>query len=341
MQFAALRERPLRARWVTAIALFAVAGARGPAALASESSDWQHFASKMAATRAQLVDHFREIDARSGMAAILQVRLDAESGEFGAAARPQWLSAALYLEYAQAVADLDGRLIAQLAGGRTQPLHAIRGMDDIAFRSVADGKLQPAGVFVPPSYDPRTPAPLVIFLHGYTQTEADEIASPWIRQAAASTGSIVIAPYARGDSHYAQPAPREIYQLVELAQRELNIDKKRVYLAGHSMGGFGVFDVGRVHPEMWSALLCASGALTEANREASLQAFHDKPVYVVQGSDDSTVPAEYARRTVEALRSARIHTAYYEEPGGRHAIGTIRNAFVKAWTDMLKGVMSS
>jgi dipeptidyl aminopeptidase/acylaminoacyl peptidase len=318
-----------------------MATALGPVALASESADWQQFATEMAATRAVLADHFRDVNERSGMAANLQARLDAESGEFSATARPQWLTAALYLEYAKGVADLDARLVAHLASGRPQQLHAIRGMDDIAFRSVADGKLQPAGVFVPPSYDGRTPAPLVIFLHGYTQTEADEIASPWIRQAASATGAVVIAPYARGDTHYADPAPREIYQLVDLAERELNIDKKRVYLAGHSMGGFGVFDVGRVHPEIWAALFCASGALTEANRDASLQAFHDKPVYVVQGSEDSTVPPEYARRTVEALRSGGIRTGYYEEPGGGHTIGTIRKAFVKAWTDMLKGVMPS
>jgi len=306
--------------------------------VATAPQTWQEFRATIEAARDLLKTHFARIEARSKLAASLQERLDTDEGTFVPSSKPAWLSNQVYLAYALSVAQLDRALIEQLAKGSPHILSGQRGADDVTFTSTADGSQQPLGVYVPRTYDPRTPAPLVIFLHGFTQTEADEIASPWIRAAADASGAVIGAPFARGDEHFAAGAPEDdVYQAVEVMRHAFNIDPKRIFLAGHSMGGFGVFTVVVAKPRMWSAVLSASGALTEEDKAVAMSALAGKTVYIVQGSDDTVVPALYARRTARQLTAAGITVRYYEQPNGAHGLGTIHDAFARAWRDMLDG----
>src|SRR5579872_1462742 len=318
---------------VAALVLAATAAGVRAAAL-----DWSDFHARMQSARAVLVAHFAQIDRRSRMAANLEERLDSQLGLLSAGSKPAYLQPSLYLDYALTEADLDASLIGQLASGHPHNLSAVHGADDVPFRAVADGLQQPLGVFVPESYDSHVPAPLVVMLHGFSQTEADEIAAPWIRSIANATGAIVAAPYARGDVHYAGLAPQDIYQTVALMRHAFAIDPKRVYLAGHSMGGLGIFTVGTLHPDTWAAFLCVSGAMTEDDKNTALERLTTKPVYLVEGSDDQVVPALYVRRTARLLDSAGIPVRYYEQAGGQHSLGTIAQSFSHAWRDMLAGV---
>jgi predicted esterase len=323
-------------------ALFASLGCAGALAAPawSASPNWHDFQARVQSARTTLVAHYDQIQQRSRLAATLEERLDTATGQFNPGSKPSWVSDAVFLQYALAVAGLNGALIDQLASGRPHPLGSVRGADDIPIHSIADGTQQPLAVYVPAGYESHTAAPLVVMLHGYTQTEADEIASPWIRSAADSSGAIVAAPYARGDAHYTGLAPQDIYQTVTVMKHAFNIDPQRVYLAGHSMGGFGIFTIAPLHPQVWAAFLCVSGSLTEEDKNTALQSLRasGKPVYMVQGSDDQVVPALYARRTAHWLQSAGIGVRYYEQPGGMHSLGTMAPAFSRAWRDMLAGV---
>ncbi len=307
---------------------------------ASSPQTWDAYHNQMRAALSVLQDHFKAIDERSHLAAALEDRLN-EDAALEPIARPQWSTPDQFLDYAVTIARLDSSLIDQLATGKPHAVDAIHSLDDVPIPSVVDRSMQPWALYIPPSYRSVTPAPLVVFLHGATQSEATVIASPWIRKEADATGAIIIAPYARGDSQYADPAPLEVYQSVGIAEHAFNIDKKRVYLAGHSMGGFGVFVVAPLHPEMWAALLCASGSLTEDNKTLAARHLAGKRVYVVDGALDTTVPPAYPKRTVSWLRAAGAIVGYYEQPDGGHPIGTIYPAFSKAWRDMLNGVMPS
>ncbi len=311
------------------------------AAKSAAELPWPSVHAQIQSARDLLSASFRNIDQRSHLGPALEERLDGELVALTPANKPDWLTDSDYFAYAQYVARLDQALIQQLASGHAHALGSIRGADDVTFVSEADGTQQPLAVFVPPSYDGR-PVPLVIFLHGYTQTEADEVASPWIRQAAIASGAIVAAPFARGDAHYAPGAPqRDVFQTVALMRKAFQIDPHRIYLAGHSMGGFGIFDVGPVQPQLWAGFLCASGAMTESNRSIATRGLAGKPVYVVEGSADDVVPVSFARRTASLLASAGIAVRYYEQKGGRHSLGTIAPSFEQAWSDMLNGVTAT
>ena len=290
---------------------------------------------QMSTARKALVEHFQAVNARSGLAAALEERLDSDAPGQGFSAKPGWMSTADFLDYMTYLTKLDVSLVEQYATGSYHPVASVRGADDTVFKSPADGTMQPLAVYVPASYDPRRAASLVVFLHGRTWSENDLIAQPWVRAAADSTGSIVVAPYARGDSQYVDPAPADVYAALDVARKAFNIDARRIYLAGHSMGGYGVFIVGPQHPQDWAAVLAASGGMTTETMQAALKGLQGVPVYLVVGSDDPIVPQGYMRRNADLLAGSGIETHYYEQPGGKHSIGTISVAFEHAWHDML------
>lgn len=290
---------------------------------------------QMAAARNTLIDHFQAVNARSGLAVDLETRLDSDMAGVGMAQKPSWMSGPDFIDYTTFLVKLDASLIDQYASGAYHPLSGVRGADDMVFKSPADGTMQPLAVYVPLSYDPHKPTSLVVFLHGRTWSENDLIAQPWVRQAADSTGSIVIAPYARGDSQYVDPASTEVYAALDEAKRAFNVDPRRIYLAGHSMGGYGVFIVGPRHPEDWAAVLAASGGMTSETLPTALRGLQNVPVYLVVGSDDPIVPKGYMKQNADLLSRSGIETHYYEEPGGLHSIGTISKSFARAWHDML------
>lgn len=294
----------------------------------------------LAAASAELGQHFIEIQKRNGDVVDLQGRIDADIGSVSKPSTPPAWSDAEYLDAHVQIASLEKSLIDQLATGDYRDIASVRGLDEVLIKSPADGTMQPVALFVPPRYDPQKPTPLVLFLHGRTWTEADMLGVPFIRDLAQETGAIVAAPYARGDVEYADPAPADVYATVDAVERAFNVDRKRVYLAGHSMGGFGVFEVGPVHPEIWSALMCISGSLTNEDRDNVLRRFRDKTIYVVSGVQDDTIPHKYSQMTVQWLRTAGIATRFYAEPTGGHSLATFRPALRAAWQDMLGGIRS-
>jgi len=304
---------------------------------ASSSPTWADYHNRIHSALSVLQENFKAIDQRSHLAATLEDRLNADAA-LEPVARPTWATPDEFLDFADTLARLDSSLIDQLASGTPHAIATIHSLDDVPIHSVVDHSMQPWAAYIPPSYDPHKPAPLVVFLHGASQSEADIIASPWVRKEADATGAIVIAPYARGDSGYADPAPLEVYQSIDIAETAFSIDRKRVYLAGHSMGGFGVFVVGPLHPELWAGFLCASGSLTDDNKQSAARALAGKRVYIVEGALDTAVPPSYPEWTVSWLRAAGVIAGYYEQPDGGHPLGTIYPAFSQAWRDMLKGV---
>ncbi|MDQ6779917.1 MAG: alpha/beta fold hydrolase [Candidatus Eremiobacteraeota bacterium] len=285
--------------------------------------------------RDALMHHFSDIERRSHLAVALEERLDGDASQADVSNRPAWMTLADYEDDSRVLFDLNASLVLQLASGKYHELGAIRGADDTVYRSPADGTLQPLAVYVPAAYDARKPTMLVVFLHGRTWSENDVIATPTVRQIADETGTIVIAPYGRGDSQYMDPASADVYAALEVAEKAFNVDRRRVYLAGHSMGGYGVFIVGPRKPELWAAMLAASGGMTSETVDSALHALRKTPVYLVVGSDDPIVPQGYMAHNAQLLHDSGIEAHLYEQPGGLHSIVTIATAFKRAWRDML------
>lgn len=285
-----------------------------------------------------LLQHFSAIQTRSHLGAALEERLDGDASGIDLSGKPSWMTQADFQDHNTVLFALNASLITQLATGSYHDLGAVRGADDTVYKSPVDGTMQPLAVYVPQNYDEHKPTPLVVFLHGRTWSENDVIATPTIREIAETTGTIVIAPYGQGDNQYADPASTDVYAALDAAEKAFNVDRRRVYLAGHSMGGYGVFIVGPKHPQIWSGIFAASGGMVTETVSATLKALQNKPVYLVVGAKDEIVPQGYMAQNATLLKQSGIETHYYEEPGGMHSIVTISKSFKQAWKDMLAHV---
>jgi predicted esterase len=220
--------------------------------------------------------------------------------------------------------DLKGELINaaslldQLAKGES-PLRSKRGDFRWAYRSMIDNELQPYRVYVPTNYDPAKTYPLVVALHGMGGDENSYFTAydnGIIKRQAEARGYLVVCPKGRAPaSMYLGSAERDVMDVIGEMKRDYKIDPDRIYLTGHSMGGYGTWSVAANHPDIFAALAPIAGG----GQPASLSKIAHIPQIVIHGDKDPTVPVEESRKMVKAAQELGIKVKYIEVPGGNHS----------------------
>lgn len=109
---------------------------------------------------------------------------------------------------------------------------------------------------------------------------------------------------------------RSLVGLLDALGETWPIDPDRRYLAGHSMGGFGVFDLLMRRPRDFAAavVLCGGGDDARAGEIAHI------PLWLFHAADDGEVPVERSRSMCDALCRAGGAPRYSEYPSGGHAV---------------------
>jgi predicted peptidase len=115
---------------------------------------------------------------------------------------------------------------------------------------------------------------------------------------------------------------KDVMNVVEIVRKEFNVDEKRIYLIGHSMGGAGTWHLGSKYADTWAGL--APIAPAAFGQPTGLDKIKHIPVIVVQGDADNLVPVAGTRRWVDKLKELGVTYEYLEIPGGGHGdvIGT-------------------
>ena len=214
--------------------------------------------------------------------------------------------------------DAEAMLVAEKEG--RDPFAARRGDFRKAYRSTVDNSLQPYRIFVPASYDGSKSYPLVVALHGMGGDENSYFDSRAYGGAFAKEaerrGYIAVCPKGRNPaSMYAGPAETDVLDVIAEVRRAYRIDPGRIYLTGHSMGGFGTWSVAMSHPELFAAIAPVSGG----GNPAGMAKIAKIPELVVHGDNDKTVPVEQSRKMVAAAKAQGVEIRYIEIPGGDHS----------------------
>jgi len=238
----------------------------------------------------------------------------------------------------RAAAQLDLSLATQLLAHSYEPMGAIRGLGETFVRASKDGTMQPVAVYVPSSYSPERPAPLVVFLHGRLQAESHLLAPAFIEDIAESTGTIVVAPYGRNAYDF-RGAESDVYDALDAAVKAFAIDPRRRYLAGYSMGGFSVFRLAPIHPNDWSAVMSIAGSLLASRAPDAVSALRHARFYVLTGARDDNVPTLYPTSTAIFLRDVGLPVTFYSQADGTHQLYSLRSILAQAWSDMERGVV--
>jgi predicted esterase len=117
---------------------------------------------------------------------------------------------------------------------------------------------------------------------------------------------------------------KDVLNVLELVRKEFNVDNRRIYLLGHSMGGSGTLYLGARHPTIWAAI--AADAPPGAPNADGIAAAK-MPTLIIQGDADTAVPVAGTRRYVERLKELNADYKYIEIPGLDHSIAGIPDMY--------------
>lgn len=167
-----------------------------------------------------------------------------------------------------------------------------------------DGGRGAVPLTVPERYDPAVPTPLIVTLHGYTGNGPGHDRSWGISALANDYNFLSIAPDGPqepdGDENRywnASDACCDFYGtetddsgylrgLIDAIKAEYNVDPGRVYVIGHSNGGFMSYRMAYEHSDAVAAIVSLAGANHAEQRDPP-----PHPVHVLQihGTDDATI----------------------------------------------------
>ncbi len=209
------------------------------------------------------------------------------------------------------------QMLAALEKGK-DPFHNRYGDLQKSYKSKVDGTYQPYRLYVPTDYNPSSSYPLLVMLHGMggdENTMFDGYGNGAILKAAEHRSYLVAAPKGREPAAmYLGPAEQDVLDVLADVRRAYKINPNRIYLAGHSMGGFGTWSIAANHPDLFAALAPLSGG----GNPAIAPKLKSVPQFVVHGDADPTVPVTQSRLMVEAMKEAGAEVKYTEVPGGNH-----------------------
>lgn len=187
-----------------------------------------------------------------------------------------------------------------------------------AYRSAVDNTLQPYRLYIPKAYDVSKPTPLVVALHGMggdENTLFDSYGEGLLKREAERVGFIVVCPKGRDSaSMYRGTAEQDVLDAMADVRRTYRVNPRKIYLMGHSMGGYGTWSIAMNHPDVFAAL----GPISGGGSSGGMVKIRHIPEYVVHGDNDRTVSVTQSRTMVEAGRKAGTEIVYVEVPGGSH-----------------------
>jgi poly(hydroxyalkanoate) depolymerase family esterase len=202
---------------------------------------------------------------------------------------------------------------------------------------------------------PEGPRPLLVMLHGCTQSADDFAAGTQMNRLADAHGFLVVYPEQTAQANasrcwnWFQPQnqtreagePALLAGLVAHVQREHGVDPRRVFVAGLSAGAAMAVVLGETHPELFagigvhsglpygsahdipSALMAMKGGRGNAARRglkgsapARKKATQAVPVIVFHGDRDTTVQPSNGAQVVQQARDAHGTDAPVREEAG-------------------------
>jgi poly(hydroxyalkanoate) depolymerase family esterase len=189
---------------------------------------------------------------------------------------------------------------------------------------------RPYKLYVPSSYRANASLPLVVMLHGCTQTPDDFAAGTGMNALAEERGFLVLYPeqtqaanrtrcwnwFKRGSQRRDMGEPAIIAGMTHEIIARYGIDQRKVYVAGLSAGGAMAAVMGRAYPDLYAAVGVHSGLAAGIAHDvpSAFAAMRgdagtagrgsaragDQPVIVFHGDRDTTVHPRNGEEVVSA-----------------------------------------
>lgn len=217
-------------------------------------------------------------------------------------------------------------------------------------------------IYLPEKRDSNSMIPVMLYLHGSgsrgddNRSQLNDISSS-INDDPDRFPFIIVIPQCRPDTFWAGEMMEQAMAALDQTVNEFNGDPDRLYLAGFSMGGYGVWQFAVTHPNKFTALVPIAGgivpngpvsekdmamlspqvravAVSDHPYQAFAKAIGNTPVWVLHGSDDDAVPVAGSRKIVEALKAAgnpSVNYTEFENVGHISIVNAFRQSSLFEW----------
>jgi predicted peptidase len=185
-------------------------------------------------------------------------------------------------------------------------LHGSGGLGDDNLKQLAFGNIFGTRVWLLPENQKRFPCYVV----------APQTDRGWIRYDFSQEPAKELLGFGDG--------ARLALEIVDGLCREFSIDDRRIYVAGNSMGGAGVWNALANRPHFFAAAVICCGGVSPDDGTGSVET----PLWDFHGDADAVVPVSSSRDRIAARRKAGGHPLYTEYPGVDHD-GATKLAFTE------------
>jgi predicted peptidase len=204
------------------------------------------------------------------------------------------------------------------------------------------GVEMPYRLYVPENYDPSTPTPLVVALHGYAGDQ--DYFFQFARDVPAKSeehGFIFVAPMGynyggwyglggpatrggdqttadiiRNGHSVTELSEMDVFNVIDIVESEYNIDTDKVFLMGHSMGGAGTWYLGEKYADKWAGLAALSGSGGRFG-SPNYEKLAGIPMHISVGSEETGSLAGHGE-AVASIRNAGGRAEFMVVEKGTH-----------------------
>ena len=192
----------------------------------------------------------------------------------------------------------------------------------------SEGDTLPYRLLLPLDYDLNKQYPMLVCLHGgagygmdnYRQFDgslfARMLSKPENRE---KYPAFVFVPQCPPGSSWGGlpnlPAIDElVFETIGSLADEFAVDENRLFVAGHSLGGYGTWHFIGTRPDKFAAAIPFAG---EGNPDLAPNMLN-VAIWAFHGAKDRNVPVSGSREVIEAIRKAGGNPRYTESPKGGH-----------------------
>jgi predicted esterase len=180
---------------------------------------------------------------------------------------------------------------------------------------------------LPSAYAPQRKFGLIVMLHG-SGGRPENYAG--VFGAAPNKDYFVCLPASNNPIGYnTKEDGDQIVGMIEEVLKNFSIDRDRIFISGHSAGGFMTCALAGQHPELFTAAAPVSGCLLDGTEKKLLHI----PFYVISGKQDFN--HAQAAQSVEKMKQAGMDVKFDDPDGWGHNPGPEAFSRVFAWFDGL------
>jgi poly(3-hydroxybutyrate) depolymerase len=173
-------------------------------------------------------------------------------------------------------------------------------------------------LFVPEKAEPG-PAPLLLLLHG-SGRNGMSLVDPWLTLAK-TEGIVLVAPDASDPQawRFPQEGPDFFHDLIEtVVAAHKNVDRRRVYVFGHSAGAIQGLDLGVLEPDYFAAVAVHAGVVSPEVVQQLERPARKIPLAIWIGTKDPFFPLDAVRRSRDVLTQHGFTVQFTEIPNHTH-----------------------